>query len=65
MQLQAAEVLFVGKDLYRDVIGPQGAGMKTVFFRSSDMAQEKESATPDYTIYSFPELLDAVRCFDG
>lgn len=64
MELQPAEVLFVGNDLYRDVIGPQSAGMKTVFFRSSDMAQEQESATPDYIIYSFPELLNAVRYFE-
>ena len=64
MELQPAEVLFVGNDLYRDVIGPQSAGMNTVFFRSSDMPQEQPSATPDYIIYSFPELLNAVRYFE-
>jgi hypothetical protein len=28
------------------------------------MPQDKERATPDYLIYSFPELLNAVRFFE-
>lgn len=65
MKLQPAEVVFVGNDLYRDVHGPQQLGMKTVFFKSGEMTQDEENATPDYIIYNFPELLDAIRYFEG
>ncbi len=64
MKLEPAEVLFVGNDLYRDVHGPQKLGIKTVFFKSGETAKDKEKATPDYIIYQFPELLDAVRYFE-
>lgn len=64
MKLAPAEVLFVGNDLYRDVHGPQKLGIKTVYFQQGDMTQDKEHATPDYVIYSFPELLNAVRFFE-
>lgn len=64
MGLAPSEVLFVGNDLYRDVHGPQKLGIKTVFFQSGDMPQDKSRAKPDYIIYSFPELLNAVRFFE-
>lgn len=64
MGLAASEVLFVGNDLYRDVHGPQKLGIKTVFFQSGEVTQDKGHATPDYIIYSFPELLNAVRYFE-
>jgi putative hydrolase of the HAD superfamily len=64
MQLAPAEVLFVGNDLYRDVHGPQKLGIKTVFFKQGETTQDKQQATPDYLIYSFPELLNAVRFFE-
>jgi putative hydrolase of the HAD superfamily len=64
MKLNHSEVLFVGNDLYRDVHGPQKLGIKTVFFKSGEAKQDKEHATPDYLIYNFPELLDAVRYFE-
>ncbi len=64
MGLAASEVVFVGNDLYRDVHGPQKLGMKTVLFQSGEMTLDKCHATPDYIIYSFPELLNAVRYFE-
>lgn len=64
MKLAPTEVLFVGNDLYRDVHGPQKLGIKTVFFKQGEMLQDKDQATPDYLIYSFPELLNAVRYFE-
>lgn len=64
MGLAPSEVLFVGNDLYRDVHGPQKLGIKTVFFQSGDMPQDKSRSKPDYIIYSFPELLNAVRFFE-
>jgi putative hydrolase of the HAD superfamily len=64
MGLAPPDVLFVGNDLYRDVHGPQKLGIKTVFFQSGETMQDKGRATPDYIIYSFPELLNAVRFFE-
>lgn len=64
MKLPSEEVVFVGNDRYRDVHGAQKVGMKTVFFKSHHGTQEKEGATPDYIIYTFPELLNAVRFFE-
>jgi len=64
MGLAASEVLFVGNDLYRDVHGPQKLRIKTVLFQSGEMTQDKGHATPDYVIYNFPELLNAVRYFE-
>ncbi len=61
MKLEPAEVVFVGNDLYRDIHGPQKLGIKTVFFKSGETTEDKENATPDYIIYNFPELLDAIR----
>ena len=49
MKTNASEVVYVGNDMYRDVYG----------------AQEKEGVKPDYIIYSFPELLNAIRFFEN
>jgi putative hydrolase of the HAD superfamily len=65
MKLTPAEVLFVGNDMYRDVHGAQKQGIKTVFFKSNQGNQEKEGVKPDYIIYSFPELLNAIRFFEN
>jgi putative hydrolase of the HAD superfamily len=64
IKMAPSEVLFVGNDMYRDVYGAQRLGMKTVFFKSNQGAQEKEGVKPDYIIYNFPELLDAIRFFE-
>jgi len=64
MKMQATEVLFVGNDMYRDVFGAQKLGMKTVFFKSNQGTQEKAGVKPDYIIYNFSELLNAVRFFE-
>lgn len=64
MQMEPSEVLFVGNDMYRDVYGARILGIKTVFFRSNQGQQEKEGVEPDYIIYTFPELLNALRFFE-
>lgn len=65
MKLAPSQVLYVGNDMYRDVYGAQKLGIKTVFFKSNQGTQEKEGVNPDYIIYNFPELLNAVHFFDG
>lgn len=64
MKMEPSEVLFVGNDMYRDVYGAQRLGMKTVFSKSNQGTQEKERVKPDYIIYKFPELLNAIRFFE-
>ena len=64
MHMEPSEVLFVGNDMYRDVYGAQKLGIKTVFFRSNQGQQEKEGVEPDYIVYNFQELLNAVRFFE-
>jgi putative hydrolase of the HAD superfamily len=64
MNMLPGEVLFVGNDMYRDVFGGQQVGMKTVFFKSNQGTQEKAGVQPDYIIYNFPELLNAIRFFE-
>jgi len=63
MGMTAAEVLFVGNDMYRDVYGAQQLGIKTVFFRSNQGEHAKNGVSPDYIIYNFPELLQAISFF--
>lgn len=65
MKMQPSDVLFVGNDMCRDVFGGQKIGMKTVFFKSNQGTQEKAGVQPDYIIYNFPELLNAIRFFEN
>ena len=64
MALNASEVVYVGNDMYRDVYGAQSMGIKTVFFKSNQGAQEKEGVKADYIIYNFSELHNAIRYFE-
>jgi putative hydrolase of the HAD superfamily len=62
--LSVSEVLFVGNDMFRDVYGAQQLGIKSVFFRSNQGEQYREGVNPDYIIYNFSELLQAVDFFE-
>jgi putative hydrolase of the HAD superfamily len=64
MQMEPSEVVFVGNDMYNDVLGAEALGIKTVFFQSNQGQQEERGVEPDYIIYNFPELLNAVRFFE-
>jgi len=64
MKMEPSEVLFVGNDMYRDVHGAQKLGIKTVFFKSNQGLQKKEGVDPDYIIYRFTELLNAICFFE-
>jgi putative hydrolase of the HAD superfamily len=57
------EVLFIGNDMYRDVFGARQLGMKTVFFASNQGHQYMEGVEPDYVIYRFSELREAIKFF--
>ena len=60
MGLTPEEVIFVGNDMYRDIYGAGRIGMKTVFFSSNQGGKEMAGVSPDYIIYRFDELRQAV-----
>lgn len=65
LKMTPSEVIYVGNDMYHDVYGAHRLGIKTVFFRSNQGAQEKDGVKPDYIIYNFSELLNAILFFEN
>jgi putative hydrolase of the HAD superfamily len=57
-------VLFVGNDMFRDVYAAKQCGIKTVFFSSNQGSKQAEGVEPDYIIYRFPEMKQAVEFFE-
>jgi putative hydrolase of the HAD superfamily len=57
------EVLFVGNDMYRDMFGAGRLGIKTVFFASNQGRRHMEGVKPEYVIYRFAELRQAIEFF--
>ncbi len=64
MELLPEDVIFVGNDMYRDIFGAGQLGLKTVFFSSNQGTKQMDGVSPDYTIYKFAELLQAIRFFE-
>ncbi|MBF0508832.1 MAG: HAD family hydrolase [Deltaproteobacteria bacterium] len=58
-------VLFVGNDMYHDIYGANRAGMKTVFFSSNQGRKKANGVEPDYIIYQFAEVRQAIAFFEG
>ncbi|MBF0495461.1 MAG: HAD family hydrolase [Deltaproteobacteria bacterium] len=58
-------VLFVGNDMYRDIYGARQAGMKTVFFSSNQGRKKANGVEPDFIIYQFAEVRQAIAFFEG
>jgi putative hydrolase of the HAD superfamily len=54
------EAIFIGNDRYRDVFGAQQVGMKTIQFASGPCPERPRDAEPDYIIYQFAELPQAI-----
>ncbi|MDR0933145.1 MAG: HAD family hydrolase [Victivallales bacterium] len=65
LKLAPSEVIFIGNDMYRDVYGASLLKIKTVFFRSNQGEQRKSGAEPNYIIYNFSELPEAIRFLCG
>jgi putative hydrolase of the HAD superfamily len=64
LKARPEECLYVGNDMHRDVYGAGRLGMKTVFFRSNQGQQQMNGVEPDYIVYNFWEVLNAVRFFE-
>lgn len=63
--LAAQDVLFVGNDMYRDVFGAKQLGLKTVYFSSNQGRKTADGAEPDYIIYQFAELRQAIAFLEA
>ncbi len=61
MGLRPDEALFIGNDMYRDVLGAHKCGMKTIFFQSNQGERRSRGVEPDYIIYRFDELPAAIE----
>jgi putative hydrolase of the HAD superfamily len=51
--------------MYRDIFGARQLGMKTVFFSSNQGRQKMDGVNPDYIIYRFAELKQAIDFFES
>ena len=60
LKCQPDEAIYVGNDMYRDIYGAKSAGLKTVFLKSNQGEQRYCGAEPDYIIYDFYQLKNAV-----
>ena len=56
LQVQPEDALFVGDDLEKDMGGPQGAGLKGIWFNPRGMDNDSD-IKPDDEIQSLDELL--------
>jgi putative hydrolase of the HAD superfamily len=64
LRVAPENVLFVGNDMFRDVYAAKQHGIKTVFFSSNQGRKQAEGVKPDYIIYQFPEMRQAVEFFE-
>jgi putative hydrolase of the HAD superfamily len=65
LEMEPENVLFVGNDMYRDIFGARQLGIKTVFFSSNQGKQQMNGVSPDYIIYRFTELKQAISFFES
>jgi putative hydrolase of the HAD superfamily len=63
LQVRPEQALFLGNDLYRDIFGAQQIGMKAIFVSSNQGNTSNQTISPDYTIYRFADLPQAVNHF--
>lgn len=64
LRVAPENLLFVGNDMFRDVYAAKQYGIKTVFFSSNQGGKQAEGVKPDYIIYQFPEMRQAVEFFE-
>jgi len=58
MGVSAAQTVYVGNDMFRDIYGARQTGMRTIMFASGQGTQEYEGCTPDYRITDHRQLLE-------
>jgi len=53
----------VGNDLYHDISGAQQVGMKAILVSFDQGPIVNQSITPDYTVFRFADLPQAINHF--
>lgn len=61
LKLEPKDVIYVGNDMYRDVLGSKKLGMKNIYFQSNQGDQRYHGYDSDYIIYRIEDLLTAVH----
>ena len=61
LKLETEDVIFIGNDVYRDIYGARQVGVRSVFFSSNQGRKEMEGVEPDYVIYDFSQLRQAIN----
>ncbi len=64
LEVLPEQALFVGNDMHRDIFGPRQLHIKTIFSSSNQGEKHFQEVQPDYIIYQFGELLQAVKFFE-
>jgi putative hydrolase of the HAD superfamily len=65
LNLNPENVLFVGNDMFRDIYPANQLGIKSVFFSSNQGGKQADGAKPDYIIYQFSEMRQAIAFFES
>jgi len=65
LKLTPENVLFVGNDMFRDIYPANQLGIKSVFFSSNQGSKQHDCAKPDYIIYQFCEMRQAIAFFES
>ncbi|MBN9461977.1 MAG: HAD family hydrolase [Burkholderiales bacterium] len=60
MRLAPHEVLHVGNDMFRDIHGAQGLGIRSIFVESNQGASSHADTRPDRVAAGFGQVLEAV-----
>lgn len=63
LEVQPTQALYIGNDMYRDIFGAQQLGLKAIFCSSNQGEKYHTGVHPDYVIYRFAELPEAVKFF--
>jgi putative hydrolase of the HAD superfamily len=60
----AAQTVYVGNDMFRDIYGARQLGMRTIMFDSDQGAKQYEDCEPDHRITDYRELLQIMGIGD-
>ena len=63
LEVQPEHALYLGNDLYHDIQGAQQIGMKAILVSYNGANIASEAVAPDYVIYAFAELIQAINYF--
>jgi len=58
--VQPNQAIYLGNDMYHDVFGAQQVGLRAVFWPTQWGKKEHPGVSPDYIVYHFAQLRDAV-----